>query len=113
MTQAGRERAAASRGRAPARRYRHQQQVVRVRPRAVAHDRLALPAGPLEIADQDRCTFFGGALGLRVGAEVEAARYKLNGGEGTLLLGTWQGIYLWEHRGRPHRREIAAHLIGE
>ena len=25
-------------------------------------------------------------------------------------LGTWQGIYLWEHRDRPHRREIAAHL---
>ena len=25
-------------------------------------------------------------------------------------LGTWQGIYLWEHRARPHRREVAAHL---
>ena len=25
-------------------------------------------------------------------------------------LGTWQGIYLWEHRDRPHRREVAAHL---
>jgi len=31
---------------------------------------------------------------------------------GRLALGTWQGIYLWEHRLRPHRREIAAHLIG-
>ena len=28
-------------------------------------------------------------------------------------LGTWQGIYLWEHRSRGHSREIAAHLIGE
>ena len=29
------------------------------------------------------------------------------------LLGTWQGIYLWEHRLGAHRREVAAHLIGE
>jgi len=27
-------------------------------------------------------------------------------------LGTWQGIYLFEHRRRPHRREIAMHVIG-
>lgn len=32
---------------------------------------------------------------------------------GRLTLGTWQGIYLFEHRRRPHRREIALHLIGE
>lgn len=31
---------------------------------------------------------------------------------GALMLGTWQGIYLWEHRRRPHRREIALHLLG-
>ena len=29
---------------------------------------------------------------------------------GRLALGTWQGIYLFEHRGRPHRREVALHL---
>lgn len=32
---------------------------------------------------------------------------------GRLVLGTWQGIYLWEHRTRPHRREVALHLLGE
>ena len=32
---------------------------------------------------------------------------------GRLQLGTWQGVYLFEHRRRPHRREIALHLIGE
>jgi secondary thiamine-phosphate synthase enzyme len=32
---------------------------------------------------------------------------------GTLTLGTWQGIYLFEHRARPHRREVVLHLIGE
>jgi secondary thiamine-phosphate synthase enzyme len=34
-------------------------------------------------------------------------------GGGRLALGTWQGIYLFEHRRSPHRREVALHLIGE
>jgi secondary thiamine-phosphate synthase enzyme len=33
--------------------------------------------------------------------------------DGRLALGTWQGIYLFEHRRRPHRRSIALHLVGE
>ena len=32
--------------------------------------------------------------------------------EGELALGSWQGIYLFEHRRAPHRRQIALHLIG-
>lgn len=32
---------------------------------------------------------------------------------GRPVLGTWQGIYLWEHRTRGHRREVVLHLIGE
>jgi secondary thiamine-phosphate synthase enzyme len=32
---------------------------------------------------------------------------------GRLSLGTWQGIYLFEHRRIPHRREVAAHLLGD
>ncbi len=32
---------------------------------------------------------------------------------GTPSLGTWQGIYLYEHRDRPHNRTINMHLIGE
>lgn len=32
--------------------------------------------------------------------------------DGQLMLGTWQGIYLFEHRHRPHRREIVLHLAG-
>ena len=31
-------------------------------------------------------------------------------GQGRLALGTWQGIYLFEHRDRPHRREIVLHI---
>ena len=30
-----------------------------------------------------------------------------------MALGTWQGIYLFEHRRAPHRRTVAMHLIGE
>ena len=33
--------------------------------------------------------------------------------EGRLALGTWQGIYLFEHRRRPYQREIALHVLGE
>ncbi|MGB3695479.1 MAG: secondary thiamine-phosphate synthase enzyme YjbQ [Spirulinaceae cyanobacterium] len=32
---------------------------------------------------------------------------------GRLVLGTWQGIYLWEHRQRNHNREIVVHVNGE
>jgi secondary thiamine-phosphate synthase enzyme len=32
--------------------------------------------------------------------------------DGTLALGTWQGIYVAEHRARPHRREIVLQFIG-
>jgi len=32
---------------------------------------------------------------------------------GAMALGTWQGIYLFEHRSRPHRREVVVHVIGE
>ena len=31
---------------------------------------------------------------------------------GDLALGTWQGIYLWEHRRRPHRRNLVVHVAG-
>ena len=33
--------------------------------------------------------------------------------DGRLMLGTWQGIYLFEHRAHPQQREVALHLIGE
>jgi secondary thiamine-phosphate synthase enzyme len=32
---------------------------------------------------------------------------------GRMLLGTWQGIYVFEHRAKPHQRELVLHLIGE
>ncbi len=32
---------------------------------------------------------------------------------GKLALGTWQGVYLFEHRVRPHRRSVVLHLLAE
>jgi secondary thiamine-phosphate synthase enzyme len=50
-------------------------------------------------------------------AHMKAALLKtseqipVRGGE--LTLGTWQGLYVWEHRSRPHRREVVVHVFGE
>ncbi|MEM9694241.1 MAG: secondary thiamine-phosphate synthase enzyme YjbQ [Myxococcota bacterium] len=34
-------------------------------------------------------------------------------GEGRLCLGTWQGLYLWEHRARGRTRQIVVHVVGQ
>ena len=33
--------------------------------------------------------------------------------DGRLALGTWQGIYVWEHRRSSHTRQVAIHFVGE
>ena len=43
-------------------------------------------------------------------AALTAVSLSIPIGDGRLMLGTWQGIYLFEHRTRPHRREIVLHL---
>jgi len=47
-------------------------------------------------------------------AHIKAALTQVSIGipvmAGRLVLGTWQGLYLFEHRDRPHRREIVLHL---
>ena len=34
-------------------------------------------------------------------------------GDGRCQLGTWQGVYLWEHRHRGHRRQVTVTVLGE
>lgn len=34
-------------------------------------------------------------------------------GQGRLLLGTWQGIYVWEHRNSSHQRSLIVHVVGD
>jgi secondary thiamine-phosphate synthase enzyme len=48
-----------------------------------------------------------------VRAALTAVQLSIPLSGGRLALGTWQGIYLWEHRTRSHRRELALHLLGE
>lgn len=48
-----------------------------------------------------------------VRAALTAVQLSIPLQRGRLVLGTWQGIYLWEHRARAHRREVALHLLGE
>ena len=48
-----------------------------------------------------------------VRAALTAVNLSIPVRDGRLALGTWQGIYLWEHRRASHRRRIAAHYIGE
>lgn len=47
-------------------------------------------------------------------AHIKAALTQVSIGvpvnAGRMALGTWQGLYLFEHRDRPHRREIVLHL---
>lgn len=50
-------------------------------------------------------------------AHVKAALLKTSEqvpvADGKLVLGTWQGIYVWEHRDAPHRRQVVVHVLGE
>lgn len=48
-----------------------------------------------------------------VRAAVTATSLAIPVERGRMVLGTWQGIYLWEQRHRAHRREVALHLLGE
>jgi secondary thiamine-phosphate synthase enzyme len=48
-----------------------------------------------------------------VRAALTAVNLSIPVRAGRLTLGTWQGIYLWEHRTRPHTRRVALHFLGE
>jgi secondary thiamine-phosphate synthase enzyme len=55
--------------------------------------------GPDDMAAHARSVLSGTSLSVPVGG-------------GRLLLGTWQGIYLWEHRTAPHRRHVIVTVLG-
>jgi len=44
---------------------------------------------------------------------LTAQTLSLSVDAGQLVLGTWQAVYLWEHRRRPHQRRVLCHLLGE
>lgn len=46
-------------------------------------------------------------------AALTATSLSIPVASGAPVLGTWQGVYVFEHRRAPHRRKVALHLIGE
>lgn len=64
--------------------------------RAYRHD----TEGPDDMAAHARTVLSGGSLTVPVGG-------------GRLLLGTWQGLFLWEHRTEPQHRSVVVTVLGE
>lgn len=56
--------------------------------------------GPDDMAAHARTVLTGESVTLPVGG-------------GRLLLGTWQGVFLWEHRAQPQRRSVVVTVLGE
>jgi len=71
-------------------------------------ERLAPEGGPYEHEDEGPDD-----MPAHLRSALTATQLSIPVKEGRLLLGTWQGIYLFEHRRQPHEREIALHLVGE
>lgn len=46
-------------------------------------------------------------------AALTATQLSIPFAQGQMALGTWQGIYVFEHRAIPHRRRVVVHAIGE
>src|SRR6476620_7836540 len=71
-------------------------------------ERLAPEGGPYEHEDEGPDD-----MPAHLRSALTATQLSIPVKEGRLLLGSWQGIYLFEHRRQPHEREIALHLVGE
>ena len=54
----------------------------------------------------------GDDMPAHVRAALTAVHLSIPVDRGRLVLGTWQGIYVWEHRRSAHHREVALHLAG-
>ena len=70
------------------------------------------------IAPEDRALYTHNDEGpddmpAHIRAALTSTQLSVPVADGRMALGTWQGIYLFEHRREPSRREIALHLIGE
>ena len=71
-----------------------------------------------EIAPEDDKRYVHKTEGLddmpaHIRAALSPTQLAIPVASGRMVLGTWQGIYLFEHRRAPHHREIVLHLLGE
>ena len=71
-------------------------------------ERVAPEGGPFEHEDEGPDD-----MPAHLRSALTATQLSIPVMNGRLMLGTWQGIYLFEHRAHPQQREIALHLIGE
>ena len=71
-------------------------------------ERIAPEGGPYEHDDEGPDD-----MPAHLRSALTATQLSIPLSEGRPMLGTWQGIYLFEHRRTPHQREIALHVIGE
>lgn len=72
--------------------------------------RLVPPSDDLSMAWIAHTTEGPDDMPAHIKAALTAVSLSIPVGGGGLRLGTWQGIFLFEHRDRPHRREIVLHL---
>lgn len=54
----------------------------------------------------------GDDMAAHIRTSFTSVTFSIPIGDGALALGTWQGIHVWEHRIRPHRRRLAVHIAG-
>lgn len=54
-----------------------------------------------------------GDMPAHIRAALTATQLSIPVVDGVLALGTWQGVYVFEHRAVPHVRELVLHLVGE
>src|SRR5438309_3696158 len=71
-------------------------------------ERIAPEGGPYEHDDEGPDD-----MPAHLRAALTATQLSIPVRDGALMLGTWQGIYLFEHRHAPPERELALHLVGE
>jgi secondary thiamine-phosphate synthase enzyme len=71
-----------------------------------------------EIAPEDEDLYVHNAEGpddmpAHIKSALTSVNLSIPVASGKMVLGTWQGIYLFEHRNDPHNREVVLHLLGE
>jgi secondary thiamine-phosphate synthase enzyme len=70
------------------------------------------------IAPEDRTLYIHQTEGLddmpaHIRSALTQVQLSIPVSGGRMVLGTWQGLYLFEHRSAPHHREVVLHLVGE
>lgn len=73
-------------------------------------ERLAPPTTDPSMAYLTHTTEGPDDMPAHIRAALTATNLSVPVMDARMMLGTWQGVYLWEHRTRPHRREVVLHV---